>query len=234
MKRQVLITLLLTSVVLFSFYTVSAQSISGDDVCGNSYSTVCTAANFKAIFSKTINWVVGIGSALLVVFIIWRFSVAWFALQQGNANAYKEALKLAGNAVLGFVLLIAIFGGLYLGIIKFISVQPWATQFIQLISDAFIPHAYAQGNVLSNPLGTSNLYDFILTIVRLVVRWFIFPAIVVMWVFSGFLLVAAQGNPEKLKTARNLLLYAAISTVIALMTEAFLFAIRGSVQQILS
>ena len=133
---------------------------------------------------------------------------------------------------IGFIFFILIVGGFLTAVFKFIGTQEWALPFIKLLGNSFIPHAYAQSGYLPNPLGVSNLYDFLLLIVRLAVRWFVYPAIIVMWVWSGFAYVEAQGNPEKLSKAHNWLLWAVISTVVIFMTEGFLFAIRGTVQQV--
>lgn len=90
----------------------------------------------------------------------------------------------------------------------------------------------ADSALLPNPLSTNSVYDFLLLIVRLIIRWFVYPGIIAMWVWSGFAFVAAQGNPEKLVKARSWLMWAAIVTVVVFMTEGFLFAVRGTVQQI--
>jgi hypothetical protein len=242
MKKYFLISCILT--ILFTTFSfsgigvgvdhVSAQaSVSGDEVCGGINTPRCTISDAKAIFKNLIiNVVVPIGSALLVVFIIFRLLMAQKALMEGNAQAYKEAGKKIGNAIFGFFIVVAVVGGLLLAMLKFLSVDP---RFLQLLSDAvigaFIPHAYAQ--YLPNPLGTNNLYDFILTVVRTVIRFFVYPAIIAVWVWTGFAFVAAQGAPEALMKAKKWLMWAIICTVLIFMTEAFLFALRGTVNQIL-
>jgi hypothetical protein len=237
MKKQYILTLLLASLfVVVSLHTVTAQT-SIADICGqNAADPKCTLQDAKTIVGNLLTrFIIPIGSAILVVIIMYRIIASWFiARREGNPNAIKIAASQAGNAILGFILVIAIMGGLFLGLLKFIGTQDWAIPLVKLLSNAFIPHAYAQSGYLPNPLGVSNLYDFLLLLVRLVVRWFIYPAIIVMWVWSGFAYVEAQGNPEKLSKAHNWLLWAVISTVVVLMTEGFLFALRGTVQQILS
>ncbi|MFA6608749.1 MAG: hypothetical protein WCT07_02465 [Candidatus Paceibacterota bacterium] len=236
MKKQHLITLALAIFFVgISLQGVHAQtSISGDEICGASTSTECTLANAKTVITNFIKLVIEIGSVLLTLFIMYRIVIAWYAKVQGNAMAIKQAGKDIGNAILGFFIVVAVFGGFFLAILKFLGAQEWTTTLIRLISDAFIPHAYAQtGELLPNPLGTNSLYDFILIIVRVAIRWFVYPALVGMWVWSGFSFVLAQGNPEKIMKARNWLMWAVISTVIVFMTEGFLFALRGTVQTIL-
>lgn len=236
MKKHYILTALLASFfIIISIHGVHAQkSIAGDEICGATAATECNIANAKTVISNFIKLVVEIGSILLVLFILYRFVMAWFALQAGNANAYKEATKQVGNALLGFAIVVAIIGGFFFGILKFLGAQEWTTTLLKLISDAFVPHAYAQqGQMLPNPLGTNSLYDFLLILVRTVIRWFIYPALIFMWAWSGFSYVAAQGNPEKLSKAHKWLMWAAISTVVVFMTEGFLAALRGTVQQIL-
>lgn len=86
---------------------------------------------------------------------------------------------------------------------------------------------------LPNPLGFNSLYDFILSALSVAMKFFLYPAIIAIWVYSGFLYVAAQGAPDKLKKAHNLLLWAFISTLIVFMTQGFLTAIKGSVDKII-
>jgi predicted membrane protein len=61
----------------------------------------------------------------------------------------------------------------------------------------------------------------------------IHPAVIGIWVISGFLYVAAQGAPEKLKKAHRLLLWAFISTLIVFTIQGFMVAIKGTVNTIL-
>lgn len=242
MKKYLLVAFITTLVVTtFSFNSfggtgnssvrVFAQgaSVSGDEVCGATKDRKCTLADAKNITKNLIiNIVVPIGSALLVCFIVFRLLMAQKALMEGNAMAYKEAGKKIANAVFGFMIVIAVVGGLLLAMLKFLTVGP---EFLKLLSEAFIPHAYAQ--TLPNPLGVNSLYDFILLLVRLFIRWFVYPAIVAVWVWTGFAFVAAQGRPEELVKAKKWLLWAFICTCLIFVTEGFLFALRGTVNQII-
>jgi hypothetical protein len=165
---------------------------------------------------------------------MFSFLMAYKALVQGNSGAYKEALGKALNAVIGLVVILLVIGGAYIGIVKYIGAQDWAMTFFNLFSQNFIPHAYAatNGTILPNPLGVNSLYDLLLNIVRVFIRWFVFPGVVVMWIWTGFSYVAAQGAPQKIALAHKWLLYALITTVLIMTTEGFLFALRGTIQQI--
>ncbi len=240
MKKQYFLTFLLfTVLVVTSFHGVHAQtngmSLGGDEICGASSTTECSLQDAKRIVVGAVyNFIIPIGSALLVVLIMWRVLSAFKARIQGNSNAYKEATKEAGNAVIGLMVILLVIAGGYIAAVKYIGAQDWATTFFNFFSASFIPHAYAatNGTILPNPLSVTSLYDLLLAIVRIFIRWFVFPGVVVMWIWTGFSYVAAQGAPEKIALAHKWLLYALITTVVILTTEGFLFAVRGTIEQI--
>jgi hypothetical protein len=218
------------------------MAISGDEICGqwdpvlNKIKNPCEVKSIGVISKRILTYVIGLGLPLLVVFIVYRFVMAWFALQQGNASAYKDALNKSWNAALGFFLIVALFGGLLFTLLKFLGVKDsGGLQFFNFFSEAFVTHAYAQGapQTLPNPLGVTNLYDFILSILRLIMRFFIYPMMITIWVWTGFGFVMAQGNPEGLSKAKKWLIWAFVTTLVVFMLQAFLIAIRGTVNAIL-
>lgn len=248
MKRQHLLTFILSSFfIVVAFYGGSAYaSISGDEVCGGSkvvisngkiVSGACGVSDLKTIFQKIYGTIISLGLPLLIVFVIYRFVMAWYSLQQGNANAYKEATKKATEAIIGFLMIVLLFGGIFLTILKYLGVKSDGDfnplRLLQLISASFIPHAYATTHQLPNPLGVDSLYDFILSVINVAMKFFVYPALIGIWVWSGFSYVLAQGAPEKLKKTHNLLMWAFITTLIVFMTQGFLIAIKGSVNKIL-
>jgi phosphatidylglycerophosphatase A len=214
--------------------SIGSKSLSGDEVCGASSSTRCTLGNAKAIVTTTLQYVLVLGTVVLGAFIIFRFLMAWKArVIDNNPNELKQATKQVANAIFGFLIIAAIIGGIYVAMLKFLGVDQ---SFLKLFTGSFIDTAYAQGTprLVPNPIsGTNSLYDLVLLIVRLFVRWFVYPAIVALWVWTGFSFVTAQGRPEELKKAKSWLLWAVGCTVIIFMTESFLFALRGTVNQIL-
>jgi hypothetical protein len=128
---------------------------------------------------------------------------------------------------------------------RYIGVNDSFLQLLKDVSEAFVPHAYAQASasattattcgskLLPNTLGVCSIYDFILNIVNAFMKFFLYPAMIGMWVWSGFSYVAAQGAPEKLSKAHKLLLMAFVTTIITFMIQGFLTAIKGSVDKIL-
>jgi hypothetical protein len=73
---------------------------------------------------------------------------------------------------------------------------------------------------VQNPISTDNLNDFIKKILEAVIKIGI-PLVALAIIYSGFLFVFARGNSEKLKTAKNALLYSVIGAVILLGAWAF-------------
>jgi hypothetical protein len=211
-----------------------ASSISGDGLCGSSAATECNLDHFKSIVSSLLTLFITVGSILLIVFIVFRLVVSWFAFRMGKASAIKEAVNQSWQATIGFFIIFAIFGGVLVAILKSFGVQNFV---LRLFSEGLITHAYAQTtastSLLPNPTTINNAVDLVLAIVRLVVRWFIYPALAFMWLWSGFSYVAAQGKPEEIKKAHSYLMWAAIITVAVVMVQGLIFAIRGTVQQIL-
>jgi len=228
-----------------------APSVSGDDLCGRwdpnlttkvGSTTVqgaiakrCTIDEIGVMAKKVLTIVVSVGLPLLVVFITYRFVMAWFALQQGNANAYKEALKQSGNALLGFFFVVALFGGLMMILLKYLGVKDEVFPLLKLLSDAFIPHAYAAGEpkYLPNFVQATSIYDLILSVLELVMRFFIYPSLIVMWVWTGFAFVLAQGAPEAINKAKKWLMWAFVTTLVIFLLQAFLVAVQGTVERIL-
>jgi hypothetical protein len=95
-----------------------------------------------------------------------------------------------------------------------------------------IEDAQESAALLPNALGVTDLYDFLLLLIRLFVRWFVFPALVFAWLYTGLQFVFAQGNPGKIKEARTWLLWVFIATFIIMLSEAFAFALRATINQI--
>jgi hypothetical protein len=178
--------------------------------------------------------VISIGLPLLFIFVAFRFVTAWFALQQGNTGAYKDATKKAGNAILGFLIVVIIIGGGLYTLLSFVGVKTEYLKILNLFSDASVfPHAYAQGTQLPNPIKATNLYEFILDALRLIMRFFIYPALIVIWVWTGFSFVLAQGAPDALKKAKQWLMWAFITTLVIMVLQGFLMALQKSVNKIL-
>lgn len=237
LKKYTICTFLVTLflVATYSITFVHAQSsIVGD--CGQTAADPkCTVKDIGIITKNLLTFLIGLGLPLLVVIVFYRFVKAWFALQQGNANAYKEALNKSWDALLGFFLIVALFGGLMYVLLNYLGIKEGPLKILHMFSDAFILHAYAQsaGGNPFNLTGANNLYDFILSILRLVMRFFIYPALIVIWVWTGFGFVMAQGNPDGLNKAKKWLLWAFATTFLIFLLQTFLIAAQGTVNKIL-
>ena len=81
---------------------------------------------------------------------------------------------------------------------------------------------------ITNPISVNNLNDFIKTILVGVIKIGI-PIVALSIIYSGFLFVAARGNSEKLKTAKNALMYSLIGAAILLGSWAIAQLISNTV-----
>lgn len=86
---------------------------------------------------------------------------------------------------------------------------------------------------INNPLGDSikDIPSFIKAIINIVLTVGV-PIVVLAIIYAGFLFVTAQGNEEKLKTAKKTFLYTIIGAAILLGAFVIANAIRGTVEEI--
>mgnify|MGYP001558670645 CR=1 FL=1 len=97
------------------------------------------------------------------------------------------------------------------------------------------------GTVLINPLSSGNcnptntdcLGNFLINILRLVVRIGSI-VVVLMYVFVGFKFVTAQGNETKITEAKKMLLWTTIGALVLLGAEAIARGIQATVQGLTS
>lgn len=87
------------------------------------------------------------------------------------------------------------------------------------------------GAQLYNPINTLDLSTFLANLLRLVAQ-IAFPIIVLFLVYVGFLFVSSQGNPEKIKEARNYFFWAVVGALLVLGAHALSLAIRETVRQL--
>lgn len=254
MKKTILSVLLGTSLLMVGISGISAQtsvsattagvtqSVSGDEVCGGKSKTndpaanECSVKDFKEIGKRLLVIFTMLGGAVLVIMVAVRLVMSWYAYRSGDAGAIKRAGEQAFNAAIGFFIIFAVFGGLYLALLNYLGTQPWAVQLFKLSSDALISHAYAAGRtdgLLPNAFGSDSAYDILLAGINLAMRFFVYPAIIVMWVWSGFQFVYAQGNPDGLNKAKSWLFWAFIITVVAIMLQGFLVAFKNTANKVL-
>ncbi len=87
---------------------------------------------------------------------------------------------------------------------------------------------------IKNPLGSGHLETipaFIKAILNIVIDIGI-PIVTLAIIYSGFLFVQAQGNPEKLETAKKTLVYTLIGATLLLGSYVLANAIGSTVNQI--
>lgn len=84
------------------------------------------------------------------------------------------------------------------------------------------------GTQLQNPLGSATLSGFIATVL-VGLGQVGYVLVILALVYTGFLFIAAQGKEEKIREARQALLYTVIGGVILLGATALYALIQGTV-----
>ncbi len=84
---------------------------------------------------------------------------------------------------------------------------------------------------LQNPLAGSGVGSIagLLNKILDVILIFAIPIIVIFIIYAGFLYVVARGNPEKIKTANQTLLWVVIGALIIIGARAILQIVQGTV-----
>ncbi len=89
----------------------------------------------------------------------------------------------------------------------------------------------SSGRGLENPLGNTTIIGLLTRVLDVVVQISL-PIIVLFLVYAGFLFISAQGNEDKLNTAKKVFLWTIIGAVIILGSSVLLHAIQGTVDQL--
>ncbi len=76
-----------------------------------------------------------------------------------------------------------------------------------------------------------DLYDFLVKILNAAV-YILFPFIVLMIVYTGFLFVTAQGNATKITQAREALVWTVVGALVVLGAKAIALAIEATVEDL--
>jgi len=112
------------------------------------------------------------------------------------------------------------------------------TVYIAILGFAYSATVYAaQGSGiqarLDNPVGgtAGTIPQFIASILDIAVQIGT-PVAVLAIIYSGFLFLVAQGNQEKLTTARRALLWSLVGTFVLLGAKVFAVAISGTIGQL--
>jgi hypothetical protein len=237
-RYQILPTIIALSLFVIFLGVDSTFAQTGESIVkcgqGSTSASACKISDIGTVVKGAVALVVSIGIPLLFIFVSARFIMAWFARAQGNANAYKEAIQKAGQAVFGLIIVVLVVGGGLYTILSVFGVKPELLIILKMftLGDMF-QHTYAQSQTFINPIQSNTLYDFILSAARLVMKFFIYPALIVIWVWTGFSFVLAQGAPEALAKAKKWLIGAVITTLIIMVLQGFLLALQNSVNKIL-
>lgn len=84
---------------------------------------------------------------------------------------------------------------------------------------------------IKNPAtGINSISDVVTAVVR-VVRMVAIPFVVLAIIYSGWLFIAAQGNPDKLKSARGVFLWTLVGTLVVLSAELIASVLAGLFNQ---
>lgn len=86
-------------------------------------------------------------------------------------------------------------------------------------------------NGFCNPLTVNTLEEFLYMILKTTVL-FLFPVVVLMIVYTGFLFVRAQGNPGKIEEARRALLWTLVGGLVVLGAYAIAMVVKDTVDSI--
>lgn len=85
---------------------------------------------------------------------------------------------------------------------------------------------------LQNPLSVCSVSEFIALVLKVMVMVAL-PIISFFIVYSGFLFISAQGNPEQLSKAKTNLMYVIIGAILILGAWVIATLIGGTVSQVL-
>lgn len=108
----------------------------------------------------------------------------------------------------------------------------WSVMSATLFLPIMIARAAEGLNTLPNPLtGVNSFGELIQKILRVVVDIGV-PVATLFIIYSGFLFVKAQGNPEKLKEAKETFFWTIIGTAVLLGAWVLAQAIKGTIESL--
>lgn len=83
----------------------------------------------------------------------------------------------------------------------------------------------------SNPLKFDKLSDFLNALLDVIILIGV-PIVVFAVIYAGFLFVTAQGNTEKITTAKRVIVWTLIGAMLVLGSKALALAIQGTVEDL--
>lgn len=238
----------LVAFFLMSMFTQSALAyqfgdpLSGDMAlgCGTLETGPCKVTDIPNFFKNVL-----IAGVFLVAFCI--FIALLFAIGKYTASTTSEGIegakKIFTQKALLFVTLLLLVGGGFLAIYDALVrpeyneiLRQWFPPVSVSIPEIFgVTTLYAADpGHLPNPLVVESLYDVVVIIYQLAMRWVLIPYLIASWIYAGFLFVQAQGDPAKLTTARTKLWRSFVGTIILMFLLGLAYAIRDTINQILA
>ena len=162
-------------------------------------------------------------------FVFYLIKLGW---SQDKAAA-KAELKNKLLWIISILTAIWVMPALFLALLKAVGTDERFIRPIEGIALVETTYAQNQNQVVPSPVDLGGgIAPFFFKLYDIFLRWFAFPAMIALWVYSAALLIFAQGMPEKLKQARGWLWFTFIITVILLFTRVFLEAVINSVKSI--
>ena len=90
---------------------------------------------------------------------------------------------------------------------------------------------FAHAQAITNPIAAPDLWSFLSSIVSAVV-YILFPILVLMLVYTGYLFVVAQGNPAKLQEAKKSFVWTLVGGFVVLGAQALSMAIKATIDSL--
>lgn len=88
---------------------------------------------------------------------------------------------------------------------------------------------------LCNPLGTDNIWELVSILINDILVGIIAPIVVTLFLlWSGFSFITAQGNKDKLETAKRQFLFVLVGSIILLGAAVILDLVVGTVNDLTS
>jgi hypothetical protein len=106
------------------------------------------------------------------------------------------------------------------------------SSYIFSIITIIFPTSFAYAQTLDNPLTTISTFQCFVSEILKIVMQIGLPVVVLAIIYSGFLFVTAQGNEEKLKTARSAFTWSVIGGAVLLGSWALAVGIGDTISAI--
>ena len=98
--------------------------------------------------------------------------------------------------------------------------------FLSFFSLAFTGFVLAQGITIQNPLSANSIGELIDSLIN-AIFWLAVVVVPLMIIIGAFYYITSAGSPEKIKTAKNIILYAAIGFLIVLFAKGIISVIQN-------